>query len=204
MRLTHPLLAAALICSAATAAQANESAYTERNLDACKTLSQEEEGASISLLCAGYKDLGVTFKEGDLRQSQAYGPISKAYLDEAFESFGPFNHTNATIEWRLGGDGAPFATIVRWFVSDPETTGDTDTRYGQVLVVSTVATPANPTSCVAGYVDALENKDANTLARKVADEEAHDFACGADEPQWHGKRGKLAGEPMRHLPEAAE
>lgn len=200
MRLMPLLFAAAL---AASAAKANESAYSERNLDACKTLSQEDEGPSVTLECAGYKDLAVYFKEGDLRQSQAYGPISKAWLDEAFESFGPFNHTNAKIEWRIAA-GRPVATIVRWFVSDPETTSDTDTRYGQVLVVSTIATAENPTSCVVGYVDALENKDANTLARKVADEEAHDFACGLNEPQWHGLRGKLAGEPVRHLPAAVE
>lgn len=201
MRLTFFFLAATL---AASAAHANESAYSDRNLDACKTLSQEEEGASVSLQCGGYEDLSVYFKEGDLRQSQMYGRVSKAWLDEAFESFGPFNHTGAKIEWRLAGDGKPVATIVRWFVSDPETTSDTDTRYGQVLVVSTVATAENPTSCVVGYVDALENKDANTLARKVADEDAHDFACGLGEPQWHGLRGKRAGEPMRHLPQAAE
>jgi hypothetical protein len=204
MRLTSLLLAAAFAASAGTVAAANESAYSERNLDACKTLSEEEEGGSISLQCGGYKDLAVTFKEGDLRQSQAYGPISKAYLDEAFESFGPFNHTNATIEWRLGADGAPFATIVRWFVSDPETTSETDTRYDQILVVSTVATTDNPTSCVVGYVDALQNKDANTLARKVADEEAPGFICGKSEPQWRGLQGKLTGMAMRHLPEMAE
>lgn len=200
MRLTPILLALTL---AASGASANESAYSDRNLDACKTLSQEDEGPSVTLECAGYKGFAVYFKEGDLRQSQAYGPISKVYLDEAFESFGPFNHTNAKIEWRIAA-GRPVATIVRWFVSDPETTGDTNTRYGQVLVVSTIATPENPTSCVVGYVDALENKDANTLARKVADEEAQDFACGVSEPQWHGSRGKLAGEPMRHLPGAAQ
>lgn len=200
MRLISLLFVATL---AASAAKANESAYSDRNLDACKTLSQEDEGPSITLECAGYKGFPVYFKEGDLRQSQAYGPISKAYLDEAFESFGPFNHTNAKIEWRIAA-GKPVATIVRWFVSDPEATSDTDTRYGQVLVVSTIATAENPESCVVGYIDALENKDANALARTVADEEAHDFACGVSEPQWHGSRGKLAGEPMRHLPGTAE
>lgn len=204
MRPTHLLLAMAFTVCALAPAHANESAYTERNLDACKTLSQEEEGASISMQCAGYKDFAVYFKEGDLRQSQAYGPIGKAWLEEAFESFGPFNHTGAKIEWRLGKGDAPIATIVRWFVADPETTSDADARYGQVLVVSTVATSENPASCVVGYVDALENKNANGLARKVADEEAPGFTCGETEPQWHGQQGKRAGEPMRHLPETAQ
>ena len=102
MRLTPHILACALVACTTTIAQANESAYTERNLDACETISQTDEGPSITMKCGGYKDLAVYFKEGDLRQSQAYGPISKIYLDEAFESFGPFNHTNAKIEWRLG------------------------------------------------------------------------------------------------------
>lgn len=189
---------------AAAGASANESDYTDRDLDRCETLMETDEGPSVTLKCGGYRDLPVYFKEGDLRQSQSYGPIGQAYLDEAFETFGPFNHSNARIEWRLAVDGKPFATIVRWFISDPETTDEADTRYGQVLVVSTVATPDNPTSCVVGYVDALANGDANTLARKVADEEAHDFACGLNEPQWHGIRGPLAGDAMRHLPAAVE
>jgi hypothetical protein len=204
MRPIHLVLAATLAAASATAALANESTYTERNLDACETLSETDEGPSVTLKCAGYKDLAVYFKEGDLRQSQAYGPIGKVWLDEAFESFGPFNHTNARIEWRLGADGVPIATIVRWFVSDPETTSETTTRYGQVLVVSTVATAENPTSCVVGYVDALENKDANTLARTVADEAASGFTCGKSEAQWHGTRGKLAGEPTHYFPEKTE
>ncbi|MGD9478847.1 hypothetical protein [Shinella sp. G-2] len=208
MDLKHILLAAVFATSPAatmaTAAHANESAYTDRDLDACKTLSEEEEGPSVTLLCAGYKDLPVYFKEGDLRQSQAYGPLSKTYIDSAFETFGPFNHTGAKIEWRLGASGIPVAAIARWFVADPEQTNDTDTRYGQVLVVSTVATTENPTSCVVGYVDALENKDANTLARTVADEEAAGFICGKSKPQWHGKRGGLAGDPMHYLPDAVE
>lgn len=204
MRLT-PLLLSVAIAASASAARANESAYTDRDLDACKTLSEaSEEGESVSLRCAGYKNLPVYFKEGDLRQSIAYGPVSKAYVDEAFETFGPFNHTGTKIEWRLDAKGTPLATIVRWFVADPETTGEADSKTGQVLVVSTLATKDNPTSCVVGYVDALENKDANALARAVADDEAAGFACGMDEPQWHGKRGKLAGEPSRTLPGAVE
>ena len=200
MSLTRLFLAAALASIAVAGAHANESVYTERNLDACKTLAHEEEGPSITLQCAGYKDLPVYFKEGDLRQSQAYGPMSKAYIDSAFETFSPFNHSGATIEWRLGAGGTPFAAIARWFVSDPQQTNGVDTRYGQILVVATVATAENPTSCVVGYVDALENKDANTRARKVADEEAAGFTCGKSEPQWHGTRGNLAGEPMQYLP----
>lgn len=195
---------AALAWLAAGVAFAEDSAYTQRDLDRCETLSESDEGPSVTLKCGGYRGLAIYFKEDDLRQSQQYGPIGKAWLDEAFETFGPFNHAGDRIEWRLGADGAAFATIVRWFVADPETTGEGDARYGEILVVSTVARRENPTSCVVGYVDALSNKDANILARRVADEEAKDFACGLGEPQWHGARGQLAGEPMRVLPGAGE
>lgn len=204
MRLTPLLLSAAFVFGHAAGASANESIYTDRNLDACKTIAQEDEGPSVTLQCAGYKDLSVYFKEGDLRQSQAYGPIGKLYLDQAFETFGPFNHTGAKIEWRLGADGTPIAAVARWFVADPEQTDSTDTRYGQILVVSTIATAKNPTSCVVGYVDALENKDANALARDIADEKAADFICGTSQPQWRGKQGKFSEQPMRYLPDAVQ
>lgn len=200
----RPITTVLALLALAGPASANESVYTERDLDRCETIAETDEGPSVTLKCAGLRDLPVYFKEGDLRQAQGYGPVGKAWLDEAFESFGTFNHSNARIEWRLDGKGTPFATIVRWFVSDPETVSDKETRYGQVLVVATVATAENPVSCVVGYVDALANKDANTLARQVADDEAHDFACGLAEPQWHGERGALSGEPMRFLPAALE
>jgi hypothetical protein len=204
MRLIHAPFAAAAMLAATAASAANDSAYTDRDLDRCETIAETDEGPSITMKCAGYRENPVYFKEGDLRQSQSYGPIDKAYLEEAFESFGPFNHSNARIEWRLSADATPFATIVRWFVSDPETTGADDARYGQVLVISTIATEEDPTSCVVGYVDALSNKNANEIARKVADDEAQGFACGVNEPGWHGERQALAGQQMRHLPARAK
>src|SRR5690606_13284599 len=81
MRLTALFFAPAL-CAAASALHAAESAYTERNLDRCETISQTDEGPSVTMKCGGYRDLAVYFKESDLRQSQAYGPIGKAWLDE--------------------------------------------------------------------------------------------------------------------------
>jgi hypothetical protein len=69
-----------------------------------------------------------------------------------------------------------------------------DAHTGQVLVISTVAQPANPRSCPAGYVDARENSDANVIARRVADEIASSFRCGVDIPVFHGKKGALSGD----------
>lgn len=185
----------------ASAALANESAYTDIDLDACQTLAEDDLG--VSLKCAGYRAYPVYFTEGDLRQSVFFGPIRKKLIDEGFESFSPFNYIGNKIEWRLDPSGKPFAAILRWFIENPdEATGaPTEESTGQVLVISRVAQPPDGLGCVVGYVDALANPKANELARTVADTQAMDFACGYSEGAWHGKRGDKTGEPTRYWPE---
>lgn len=194
-------MASALLAASAGFALANSSVYTDLDLKQCETISQDPDGGVLK--CGGYEDYPVYFKEGDLRQSMLYGPAAEDMLSEAFESFGAFNHVNTKIEWRLDASGKPVAAIHRWFIDNVDETGATTPKTaGQVLVISHVASdPADGVSCVVGYVDALANKDANEIARKVADEEALDFACGYQEPFWHRERSEKAGEPMRHLPE---
>jgi hypothetical protein len=194
-------MASALLAASAGFALANSSVYTDLDLKQCETISQDPDGGVLK--CGGYEDYPVYFKEGDLRQSMLYGPAAEDMLSEAFESFGTFNHVNTKIEWRLDTAGKPVAAIHRWFIDNVDETGATTPKTaGQVLVISHVASdPADGVSCVVGYVDALANKDANEIARKVADEEALDYACGYQEPFWYGERGEKAGEPMRHLPE---
>jgi len=183
-------------------ALANDSAYTDLDYKACETLSVEED-FSITFKCPGLPSYPVYASEGDLRFSTLFGPVDKRYLDGAFESFGHFNRTANKIEWRLGQNGKPIATILRWFIDnpDPDTGMTSETLKGQVLVVSTVAQPGAPESCVAGYIDALANVNSNSLARSIADGIAPGFDCGADEPVYHGLRGPKAGEPSRTLPE---
>jgi hypothetical protein len=194
-------MAAALLAAGAGTAVANSSAYTDFDVKQCETISEDPDGGVLK--CEGYKDYPVYFKEGDLRQSMLYGPAAADMLAEAFESFGAFNHVGTKIEWRLDGAGKPFAAIHRWFIDNVAEAGATTPKTaGQVLVISHVANdPADGVSCAVGYVDALANKDANEIARKVADDEALDFACGYQEPAWHGDRGDKASEPMRHLPD---
>lgn len=194
---------AMLTLSAATAG-ANESSYTDMNTDRCNTLSSnEEEGSSVSLKCRGLDGYPVYFKEGDARQSVFFGPVSQSYIDGGFESFGMFNYVGKKIEWRIDDSGTPVAAILRYFISnlDPETGMPTKALEGQVLVISRVAQPDDESGCVAAYVDALANKDANGLARQVADDMAANFTCGQDEPAFHGERGERASEPSRYLPE---
>ncbi|WP_416797220.1 hypothetical protein [Ciceribacter azotifigens] len=198
------LLAAALIWPVIThAAQANDSAYTDLDLDKCRTVAEDEMGAS--LLCRGYAGYDVHFAESDLRQSILYGAVDKILENEVFESFEVFNHVGSKIEWRRDTTGTPFATILRWFTENVDDQAGMPTKEstGQVLVISRVAQPGDGLGCVVGYVDALSNPDANELARKVADEQAQDFACGRDKSTWFGKRGDKSGEPTYVWPETS-
>jgi len=192
-----------LLAAAPVAAHANDSTYTDLDTDHCKTLSEEDsEGGGISLQCKGFKDYPVYFKEGDLRQSILYGPASNASIEGIFESFEPFNHTARKIEWRLGPDGKPTATILRWFIEniDPATGEPSPKVKGQVLVVSKVA-GQDGMGCVVGYVDALANPEPNVMARQIADTKAENFACGTDKADFHGNRGSTAAEPTHVFPE---
>ncbi|MDO9416545.1 hypothetical protein [Pararhizobium sp.] len=199
---TPSILALACILAAPVSVlAANDSVYTDLKLDTCKTIDEAE--VSVTMKCGGLKDYPVYFTEGDLRQSVLYGPVSQSYIEGTFESFSPFNHIGEKVEWRVDDEGKPTAAILRWFIenSNPDT-GETDQKLqGQVLVVSHVAQADDDTSCVTGYVDALENKDANTLARQLADTIAADFECGTDKAEFHGKRGEKTSEPTSSFPQ---
>lgn len=200
------LMFAVAVAGTATGSQAQQSTtgssiYTDLVLDRCKTVSQEEMG--ITLLCDGYRSYQVHFSEGDLRQSLFYGPVRQAILDEAFESFEPFNQVNTRIEWRTDPSGRPHATILRWILENMGSEGMPDDKSrGEVLVISRVAQPADGIGCVAGYVDARSNANANELARTVADTIAPGFDCGKSQPLWHGRRGEFASEPTHVWPES--
>lgn len=201
---TIPLVAlglAVLLALPAPPVRADDvgSAYTRLDLDnGCRWDELSEEEAEMAggncAWCPGHGDVAVRFCEGDLRQSIQYGPIDPQ--KPVWSGFGEFNHAGETIEWRLRY-GRPFAAIQRFFIENinPDTGAIEETRRGQVLVVSTVATADNPVSCPAGYVDARANSDANAIARQVADNVAAGFRCGVDEAQFHGIRGPHAGSP---------
>ncbi len=169
-----------------------ESAYTKLDFDeACVVVVEHEAG--VSMLCTGFGEFAVHFAEGDLRHSVQYGHVTDG---NRWESFAQFNHVGETIEWRHTG-GIPHAAILRWFIenANPETGAPDANHRGQVLVVSTVAVRPGQGSCIAGYVDARANGDANVLARQVADTIAVDFRCDIDLPAFHGNRGPFSGSP---------
>jgi hypothetical protein len=198
------VLAAIAVLTALPAqpALAIESAYTELNFDngSCKRTdgppTQEEEDLGVaSLICPGLQGYPVQFNSDDERETVHYGDPAKATTDTAWESFLPFNHMADKFEWRLER-GVPFAAIHRFMLSTgDEVPGSASAPVkGQVLVISKVGQPGGPGGCVIGLVDALENVDANELARKVADEIAPGFKCGKDKPVYHGKRGEKAAD----------
>lgn len=186
-----------LLC--ASVAQGADSLFTKLTLDRCKTM-QEDQGGVI-LRCPGLKGYPVLYKEGDLRPSLFYGPVNKAYADEGFETFSAFASVNDTIEWRIA-DKKPYAAILRFFIanSDPQTGATSDALKGQVLVIARVASRADDRSCVIGMVDALANRNANELARKVADEKGSRFACGVDTAVFEGEKGPLSSTFSSMLP----
>ena len=110
-----------------------------------------------------------------------------------------------TVEWIVEGKIAN-AAIMRFFIenSNPETGEIDEKSRGQVLVVYKVGQKGEGEACAVGYVDARANPNPNELARKVAKDEAKDFACRISEPKWHGVKGPLAGQDMRHFEEMAQ
>ncbi|MEJ6783693.1 hypothetical protein [Aminobacter sp. Piv2-1] len=174
---------AALVALAWRPASAEEisSAYTDITAGPdCVTFDQAapDEGDFANLVCPGYRGYPVVMFTADLRESVFYG-FPPADLDQIpWQSFGHFNSTGGRIEWRIAAvDGVPFATIHRWYVQD-----DADqSKQVEVLVVAKVGQPGKAEGCVVGLVLASGKPNANEMARRLADEQVRDFACGADE-----------------------
>jgi len=166
------------------AASGATSEYTQLDSEKdCVVVASADDGAGdwADLVCPGYKGYPVLLFYADLRESLFYGFPPEFDRAPDFMSFLGFHRAGPTIEWRLaprGGSSVPFATIHRWFVDNPETPGD-DT---EVLVVRKVAQLDQRQGCVVGLVVASGNANANEQARRVADDQARDFACGADQP----------------------
>ena len=195
------LILALTLTSAAARAAENRSDYTKIEDDGCRLVAEYEAGATS--VCEGLAGIWFEINDGDARVSVTFGidPDNRPE-QRRFESFERFNNINDVIEWRHRDDiadgGRPFAAILRWLISFSDDGGATY-KTGQVLVVSRVGGAQAP-GCVVGYVDALVNKEANVMARQVADTLAAGFRCGVDEPAYHGKTGRLSGRPMRPTP----
>ncbi|WP_417671280.1 hypothetical protein [Roseibium sp.] len=158
-----------------------DSAYTKIKLEECRqlTIPSEEGTDGGSWQCSGYQGRPVWIAEGDLRMFVSFGndPQNEPAASQTMPNL---NTVNETLEWRLK-DRLPFATILRWFLDDPE-----GGKPGNVLVVTQLVPGA---TCQIAWIDARANKNANVLAREAADRLAGSYDC-SQMPQIVGKRGK--------------
>ena len=190
MRMLVTAVFAGVLAQAAWA-EGISSAYTElRAARDCTTFDADgfDQGEFARLVCPGYRGYPVLLFASDLRQSLFYG-FPPGDLDRLkLESFGSFNSTGGTIEWRISthhGVSTPFAAIHRWYVADsPDSSNQIE-----ILVVAKVAQPDSTDGCTVGLVLASGRPDALEIARGIADEEARDFVCGQD-------KRILVGGPM--------
>jgi hypothetical protein len=157
-----------VLAAAGAAAEDVKSVYTSTAPADCR---QMRAGTAFSTQrCTGPGGIEVLVEEGDLRFSVSYGPRA-GEQPAARQSFRPLQSIGDKIEWRIGADGKPFATILRWRMGfdDPA-----DRR--EVLVVTRL--PPGKV-CWVALVDARANEEPNALARNVADEKARGFDCAA-------------------------
>lgn len=164
--------------------------------DDCVVIASGEDGELQS--CSGFSGYGILKTVSEERMSVFFGYVGNWYAEGAYESFEAINHIADVVEWRVR-DGVPRATIVRWTIDHGKTeSGETDPEIvGEVLVVSKVAQPGEGEGCVIGYVDALENENADEIAREVADTMLDAVRCRLDEPEYHGEEGTLTGFRVR-------
>lgn len=183
------------------AAEPATSAYTRMNARDCRKVDSVKTGGdeiASDLACKGFGGLVVLRQMDDERETMSVGRSAKAAATEpaAAQGFGPFNSTGDAVEWRLSGNGKPFAVIQRWHISDNTDIGpDNRPRSVPMLVVMRLA-PA----CHVAYVDATANAAANDVARQAADEWARDFDCKAGSIHIGGHGGRaveLALPPKR-------
>jgi hypothetical protein len=114
-------------------------------------------------------------------------PQSYRGCQRAGASFGPFNSTTHTVEWRAV-DGKPFAIIQRWLIAD-NADPDRNGRPTAKPMLAVTRLPPGP-ACHVAYIDGQANRNANELARNAADEFARNFKCDKDEVKVIGERGR--------------
>jgi hypothetical protein len=184
------LFCAGFALNAPANAQTIGSFYTSTAPKDCRVTSAGN-GVDDSTIrvCPGKAGLVVVISEDDLREAVSIGR-SRAAADRepaAQASFGPFNSTTNTVEWRALA-GKPFAIIQRWHIAD---NGDQDKDGRPIAKPMLAVTRLAPGPvCHVAYIDVKANPNANELARKAADETARNFKCGKDAVKVIGASGR--------------
>lgn len=177
------LVALASFAASMETGHAADSKYTKLILNTCAYHKPVEDHSTDGgrWVCRGYGGMQVHVAEGDLRFFVSYGTYGRKEI-AANQTLPAFNTINKTLEWRgehSGGQWRPYATILRWF-SDSG-----DGRKSQILVVTRLGAGE---TCHVGYVNASRNRNANVMARQIADNQARTFRCGVDEAQYYGRQ----------------
>lgn len=182
--------------AAPAAAQMNDgngngisSAYTRIALADCAVIEGQPETGDFVWLCDGHDGMPVWVAERHLRMYVSYGAAGR---EEAAWQQTPIGFNGLadpfTIEWRLaeydmahaarGQDypeeydrPRPFATVLRWNVTEPETSENL-----QYLVVTNLG---EGRTCHTAYVNARQ-ENANVLARETSNINAA-FDCERDD-----------------------
>jgi hypothetical protein len=178
MKATLPLILAALLVPSAGVAAAGaaelRAEYSDLDFKDCTIFTIDEMGFTSA--CPGLRGYPVLVGEGDLRQFVSYG-LKAGDEPAAQQTPGPFNHVGKKIEWRVDAsdpdDLQPVATILRWFIDADEGVGR---PAGEILIVTQLKPGA---TCHIAYIDAKATKNANELARKLADA-AGSFDCSRE------------------------
>jgi hypothetical protein len=199
---TSGIAVAALFCASfglisPANAQTIGSSYTSTAPKDCRVTSAGNgvDGSTIRV-CPGKAGLVVLVSEDDLRETVSVGR-SRAAADRepaAEASFGPFNSTTTTVEWR-SLDGKPFAIMQRWHIAD-NSDEDKDGRPVAKPMLAVTRLPPGAV-CHVAYIDVQANPDANPLARKAADDFARGFDCGKDEVKVIGASDRAVALAIR-------
>lgn len=168
-----PGIALALLGFTPVWAQQIESSFTDLDLNACTVMQSDDFGSTWA--CPGLKGMPVMVREVDRRMFVSFG-LDSTKEKAAEQTIKPHNALGPGIEWRVSnaeGYFKPFAAIVP-LLAKPES-GETEQQVAVIIRIAPGAT------CHVAYVDMLANTDAETLARRTADEMAPGFDCAADE-----------------------
>jgi len=192
MRTLHYLAAALCSTAVPALAQTIESAFTDFDLRQCRHIRGKAKEDYGEWRCKGYGGMPVWMAAGDQRVMISFGPRAKD-APAASQTLASFNGEGKRIEWRLArGDAGrrPLAAIMRWSTTRSDEKGEP--IRGEVLVVTRM--PPGPV-CHVGYVDGRANKNADELARELADKHARAFRCGTDERIVLGEQGPGFSKP---------
>lgn len=163
------LLCIGLLTGALPAGAAGyESAYTTHDWEKCPPGETPEPDILTVHRCAGRGGFDVVWAG---EEDGSWVEFGTAPLDEEL-GFGSFFEAGDRVEWRGPKGGAPAAAILRYQV------GSRIGKLNRTLLVVYRLEPGGG-SCIMGEVPG--GADANAKARRLVDERAAGFKCGAAE-----------------------